>query len=353
MAGLGPAITIFTDAQAALQRIKHDDQGPGQRLAQRVHVLETVLQSQGTSVEFRWVPGHKGIPGNEEADRAAGQAAREVAGDRLSPALTEAASLAHLKRRITEEKWKDSRKWIALKASGRRAYKAPGRRQTTDPTPACARKSLAGRFYQLKIGHALIGPYILRFKIRDSDRCWWCTPSGDGRRPVQTREHLFKHCRHWQTQQDTLWDEVREATGATDTLRKRRNTSINQLFADTRCSPAILKFLATTDIGRAPPGIPQPPPTDAGDPEVSDSETTDLALALGTSPEPEIPGWTSPPTAGRLQAAGAGGENEDGTGARAQAARDGAGGVEDAGAQAQAVIDLVLGRGALGSSGEF
>ena len=42
---------------------------------------------------------------------------------------------------------------------------------------------------------------------------------------------------------DTLWEAVREATGAPDAARKHWTTSINQLFADKRCSKAILRFL--------------------------------------------------------------------------------------------------------------
>ena len=38
-------------------------------------------------------------------------------------------------------------------------------------------------------------------------RCWWC------RYQNQTREHLFKVCPEWKTQQKILWAEVRKETG--------------------------------------------------------------------------------------------------------------------------------------------
>ena len=137
-----------------------------------------------------------------------------------------------------------------------------------------------------------------------------------GTTPHPDREHLFEHCRHWRMQQDELWKAVRSATGATDTARKSRDTSINQLFADRRCSEAILQFLASTDIGRA---ARQPPRAEAAD---TDSNS-----------EPESqPVWV-------------GGESENETGTRAQAAGEGADEGDAAEARAQEVIGLVLGRG--------
>jgi ribonuclease HI len=66
-AAFGPnAVIIFTHAQAALERIRNDDPGPGQWLVRRI--LRT---------EYLWVPGHKG---NEVADEWAKDAAVGYAG---------------------------------------------------------------------------------------------------------------------------------------------------------------------------------------------------------------------------------------------------------------------------------
>ena len=68
---------------------------------------------------------------------------------------------------------------------------------------------------------------------------------------IQTREHMFKNCPQWKSQQKTLWAAVLEETkklpGPT---RGRGRTKIAELFADERCSQAILDFLATTGVGR-------------------------------------------------------------------------------------------------------
>jgi len=68
---------------------------------------------------------------------------------------------------------------------------------------------------------------------------------------VSVREHLFKNCPQWKSQQKTLWATVLEETpklpGPT---RGRDRINIAELLADEQCSQAVLDFLATTDVGR-------------------------------------------------------------------------------------------------------
>jgi hypothetical protein len=78
-----------------------------------------------------------------------------------------------------------------------------------------------------------------REERHDSDTCLWCN-----RGVVQSREHLFKHCKHWNKAQNELWQEAKKASGQT-----RMITSIKDLFGDRRCSEAIIQFLRSTEIG--------------------------------------------------------------------------------------------------------
>jgi len=115
--------------------------------------------------------------------------------------------------------------------------------QRPDGTVAGSTKRLATRFYQLKTGHARTGEYLHWTRARPTAQCWWCP------HPKQTREHLLKGCPRWRKQQRVLWKEVWKETGG-----GRFRWKAHELFADQRCSQAVLDFLSSTDVGRlAPP----------------------------------------------------------------------------------------------------
>jgi ribonuclease HI len=240
----GPrAVTIFTDAQAALKRIRNDAPGPGQWLVRRILHTERQLRQAGWTTEFRWVPGHKGIEGNEVADQWAKEGAEASGAEYLPREEESITTLAHVARGVTEAKWNEHLAWVKERCRGKRYYLLR-ERQHTDPVASRARKATAARFYQLRMNKAPTGPYLAEVGQAEDDKCWWCSSSSPGAGPSQTREHLFKHCRRWKDQQATMWRAIGRATG-----RKRTNTSMTQLFGDERCTAAILEFLATTEVG--------------------------------------------------------------------------------------------------------
>jgi len=92
----------------------HDEPGPGQTHAIQARQAIAILRRQEPTIgiEIRWCPAHKGIPGNEVADKWAKLAASEpddhgvewltlADGTRLPERPT---SLARLTRRVSEKK---------------------------------------------------------------------------------------------------------------------------------------------------------------------------------------------------------------------------------------------------------
>jgi len=120
-------ITIFTDTQAAIQRMSTEELGPGQKYAveARQHITTLRRAVLDITIEIRWCPAYKGVEGNEKADEWARLAADEpdtqgVEGWTYSDQSEETLlpkSLTNIRREISEKKWMKARQW----AGGRTA----------------------------------------------------------------------------------------------------------------------------------------------------------------------------------------------------------------------------------------
>lgn len=65
-------VTLFSDSQHALEAIKAGNSArTGRALLHRIANSFYALQEKEIEVEFRWVPGHAGVCGNVQADKAA------------------------------------------------------------------------------------------------------------------------------------------------------------------------------------------------------------------------------------------------------------------------------------------
>ena len=277
----GVHFRVFTDSQAAMNRLLDDRPGPGQQMAIRGIIGATRAYQQGADISIHWVPGHAGVVGNEIADQWAVDAAtrelRASGGSRsglLRPAPSATAmSGSFLKatlRRRAIGSWRDE---TIRRGTGRRPYRIPGVGEVPRIPGALrrARKELASRFFQLASGHAMITPFLKEnFGWVESDQCWWC----DGGR--QSREHLFKECRTWKVQIKELWKKVGEVSGEAENRtgrdRPRKggkgfglgtyagkvgpgNCPMGKLFSEPLFTDAVLEFLVKTDVGKIKKGV--------------------------------------------------------------------------------------------------
>ena len=72
-------MSIAIDNQAAITATTNHRGTPGQQLTNFFlnQMTEIAQQHQGVLIKLHWIPGHKGIPGNEEVDKLAKQAAMQ------------------------------------------------------------------------------------------------------------------------------------------------------------------------------------------------------------------------------------------------------------------------------------
>ena len=115
-------------------------------------------------------------------------------------------SLSHMTTVATEARSKETVEWIRTHVRPERRYRPSPGRGLWRPPLRRARRTLAGRYYQLLSGHAATGTYRKRFGRSGTSECWWCT-SGE----PQSRHHLFTRFRAWTEQRRRLWKDVAEA----------------------------------------------------------------------------------------------------------------------------------------------
>ena len=85
-------IWIFTDNQAAIQRLNTLKPGPGQSTSLALSSISNNLHAFETTITVQWVPGHTDVPGNELADKLAKKSTLE------KPPTYYNTSLSYLKR---------------------------------------------------------------------------------------------------------------------------------------------------------------------------------------------------------------------------------------------------------------
>jgi ribonuclease HI len=246
-------LTVFSDSQEALKRLARDDESPGQALAREIWKWEESLKD--VAIEYSWVPGHEGVPGNEIADIFAKRGAEIEAAhpfDTDAKAHWLTYSLSYLHRQCTENCKDVARRWVGVRLKGHKAFHP---RKSTVFRPAMKppwdaekgehpiMKAASAVFYQMACGHALTGAHLHRFKLKDSEGCGWCNG-----KVKQTRGHLFGACRGLRVEYQRLCAESNRVL-ARKGKKKRYRWQPWMFFTEEGLERPVIEYMRRTGVG--------------------------------------------------------------------------------------------------------
>jgi hypothetical protein len=190
-------IHIFTDNQAAITRTTHLTPGPGQETARLIHEIATDINNTGCTITIHRVPGHTAIPGNDESNMLAKQAAS------TEPSTPSRVTLSWIRRRVWEQQTSDWTSWFDRDTKPK-TYAAPFRRRLDTAYTTLPRK-LSSTVLGLCTGYGYFLDYLAQ-PPTDTYPSHNCTCP---LHPPQTPKHLLLSCPEHRTAQETLCQDLK------------------------------------------------------------------------------------------------------------------------------------------------
>ena len=218
---------IFTDNQSAIQAIESPKQQSGQYIIKSIlDIIDKIHEAKPTcSIHIEWVPGHKDIDGNEQADRAA----KAAATSNVNPPIIKMKSAQNRTiQTMIKNQWEIE--WKAGKENARRLRNMsqyPGVSRGLKLYGSLERKYVV-LISRLRTGHCHLNQYLHRFNVIETPQC----ECGAER---ETVEHYLLNCE--------LYDEERDA------LRRRvgaQGMRIATLLGDSQIIKETVEYIEKT-----------------------------------------------------------------------------------------------------------
>ena len=189
-------VHIFTDNQSAIQAIETPKRQSGQYIVKSIlDIIDKIHEAKPTcSIHIEWVPGHKDIEGNEQAD----QAAKAAATPRVTPPIITMKSAQNRTiKSMVRIKWEIE--WKTGKENARRLRSMsqyPGTSRGLKLYGSLERKHIV-LISRLRTGHCHLNQYLHRFNITETPEC----ECGAER---ETVEHYLLNCELYDEERDAL-----------------------------------------------------------------------------------------------------------------------------------------------------
>jgi hypothetical protein len=187
---------FYIDNQASITATQLTKPAAGHHILDALHKHIAALKQKhrGIHIEFKWIPGHKGVEGNEQADELAKKLITEGSSNKHNLPKYLKKTLPHS---VSALKWAYNEK---LKCHAQKLWeKSPrySKMKKTDPkTPSNKYitlitglpRKLASILTQLQMGHAPLAKHLHHIGTSDSPICPACLQSDE------SVQHFMLHC---------------------------------------------------------------------------------------------------------------------------------------------------------------
>jgi len=193
--GRYPGVVIYTDSKSSVSLISERFPKSHSFYVQNIQEMISRNNRSGLITHIQWIPGHKGIIGNEMADNLA-KAGLSRDTSLLIPCPREGMNKL-IKTALIKE-WQN--RWTPRDRPNctqeKTHLKLIKQRISYWPWVNHSSRTIETTLARLRLGHARVAKYLFRFKLADSNLC----PCGQ----IESVEHLLLHCQLHRIQRRVL-----------------------------------------------------------------------------------------------------------------------------------------------------